>query len=234
MFGSPAPMVDAEIISLAILLLNELGLRDLSLNINSIGCPSCRKAYNEKLIAYFKAHEDELCDTCKSRLERNPLRILDCKSPVCGALAKDAPKLIDFICEECSEHFNTVKSLLDGMGIAYTVDPDIVRGLDYYTKTVFEIASNDIGSQSAVCGGGRYDGLIEELGGAPTPGIGFALGIERLIMVMEKKGLPFGEVAEPKLFVANIGDSAGAYAEKLVYSLRQSGIICEKDRMGEV
>lgn len=231
-FGSPAPMVDAEIISLAILLLNELGLRDLSLNINSIGCPSCRKAYNEKLIAYFKAHEDELCDTCKSRLERNPLRILDCKSPVCGALAKDAPKLIDFICEECSEHFNTVKSLLDGMGIAYTVDPDIVRGLDYYTKTVFEIASNDIGSQSAVCGGGRYDGLIEELGGAPTPGIGFALGIERLIMVMEKKGLPFGEVAEPKLFVANIGDSAGAYAEKLVYSLRQSGIICEKDRMG--
>lgn len=231
-FGSPAPTVDAEIISLAILLLNELGLRDLSLNINSIGCPSCRKAYNEKLIAYFKAHEDELCDTCKSRLERNPLRILDCKSPVCGALAKDAPKLIDFICEECSEHFNTVKSLLDGMGIAYTVDPDIVRGLDYYTKTVFEIASNDIGSQSAVCGGGRYDGLIEELGGAPTPGIGFALGIERLIMVMEKKGLSFGEAEAPKLFVANIGDSAGAYAEKLVYSLRQSGIICEKDRMG--
>ena len=231
-FGSPAPTVDAEIISLAILLLNELGLRDLSLNINSIGCPSCRKAYNEKLIAYFKAHEDELCDTCKSRLERNPLRILDCKSPVCGALAKDAPKLIDFICEECSEHFNTVKSLLDGMGIAYTVDPDIVRGLDYYTKTVFEIASNDIGSQSAVCGGGRYDGLIEELGGAPTPGIGFALWIERLIMVMEKKGLSFGEAEAPKLFVANIGDSAGAYAEKLVYSLRQSGIICEKDRMG--
>lgn len=231
-FGSPAPTVDAEIISLAILLLNELGLRDLSLNINSIGCPSCRKAYNEKLIAYFKAHEDELCDTCKSRLERNPLRILDCKSPVCGALAKDAPKLIDFICEECSEHFNTVKSLLDGMGIAYTVDPDIVRGLDYYTKTVFEIASNDIGSQSAVCGGGRYDGLIEELGGAPTPGIGFALGIERLIMVMDKKGLSFGEAEAPKLFVANIGDSAGAYAEKLVYSLRQSGIICEKDRMG--
>ena len=231
-FGSPAPTVDAEIISMAILLLNELGLRDLSLNINSIGCPSCRKAYNEKLIAYFKAHEDELCDTCKSRLERNPLRILDCKSPVCGALAKDAPKLIDFICEECSEHFNTVKSLLDGMGIAYTVDPDIVRGLDYYTKTVFEIASNDIGSQSAVCGGGRYDGLIEELGGAPTPGIGFALGIERLIMVMDKKGLSFGEAEAPKLFVANIGDSAGAYAEKLVYSLRQSGIICEKDRMG--
>lgn len=231
-FGSPAPTVDAEIISMAILLLNELGLRDLSLNINSIGCPSCRKAYNEKLIAYFKAHEDELCDTCKSRLERNPLRILDCKSTVCGALAKDAPKLIDYICEECSEHFNTVKSLLDGMGIAYTVDPDIVRGLDYYTKTVFEIASNDIGSQSAVCGGGRYDGLIEELGGAPTPGIGFALGIERLIMVMEKKGLSFGEAEAPKLFVANIGDSAGAYAEKLVYSLRQSGIICEKDRMG--
>lgn len=231
-FGSQAPTVDAEIISLAMLFLSELGLQELALNINSIGCPECRKAYNEVLIAYFKEHYDELCDTCKSRLERNPLRILDCKSPICGALAKKAPKLIDYLCSDCREHFDAVKTALDGMGIAYTVDPDIVRGLDYYTKTVFEITSNDIGSQSAVCGGGRYDGLIEELGGAPTPGIGFALGIERLLMVMEQKGLPFGELEAPKLYVANIGAAADAYAETLVYYLRKNGISCEKDRMG--
>ncbi len=231
-FGSQAPTVDAEIISLAMLFLSELGLQELALNINSIGCPTCRKAYNEVLIAYFKEHYDELCDTCKSRLERNPLRILDCKSPICGALAKKAPKLIDYLCSGCREHFDAVKTALDGMGIAYTVDPDIVRGLDYYTKTVFEITSNDIGSQSAVCGGGRYDGLIEELGGAPTPGIGFALGIERLLMVMEQKGLSFGEVEPPKLYVASIGAAADAYAETLVYHLRKNGISCEKDRMG--
>ena len=231
-FGSQAPTVDAEIISLAMLFLSELGLQELALNINSIGCPECRKAYNEVLIAYFKEHYDELCDTCKSRLERNPLRILDCKSPICGALAKKAPKLIEYLCGECHEHFDAVKTALDGMGIVYTVDPDIVRGLDYYTKTVFEITSNDIGSQSAVCGGGRYDGLIEELGGAPTPGIGFALGMERLLMVMEQKGLSFGEVELPKLFVANIGTAADAYAETLVYNLRKNGISCEKDRMG--
>lgn len=231
-FGSQAPTVDAEIISLAMLFLSELGLQELALNINSIGCPTCRKAYNEVLIAYFKEHYDELCDTCKSRLERNPLRILDCKSPICGALAKKAPKLIDYLCSDCQEHFDAVNTALDGMGIAYTVDPDIVRGLDYYTKTVFEITSNDIGSQSAVCGGGRYDGLIEELGGAPTPGIGFALGIERLLMVMEQKGLSFGEVEPPKLYVASIGAAADAYAETLVYHLRKNGISCEKDRMG--
>ncbi|MBE7026859.1 MAG: histidine--tRNA ligase [Ruminococcaceae bacterium] len=231
-FGSDKPSVDVEIISLAIMYLNELGLNDLTLNINSIGCPECRKKYNEKLIEYFKEHYDELCDTCKSRLERNPLRILDCKSPICGALAKNAPKLIDYICDECSEHFNSVKSGLDAIGISYTVDPDIVRGLDYYTKTVFEVSSNDIGSQSAVCGGGRYDGLISELGGNATPGIGFALGIERLIMVMENKGLSFGEVKAPQLFVATIGKKADIYAEKLVYELRKSGIVCEKDRMG--
>lgn len=231
-FGSQAPTVDAEIISLAMLFLSELGLQELALNINSIGCPECRKAYNEVLIAYFKEHYDELCDTCKSRLERNPLRILDCKSPICGALAKKAPKLIDYLCSDCREHFDAVKTALDGMGIAYTVDPDIVRGLDYYTKTVFEITSNDIGSQSAVCGGGRYDGLIEELGGAPTPGIGFALGIERLLMVMEQKGLSFGELEAPKLYVANIGAAADAYAETLVYHLRKNGISCEKDRIG--
>lgn len=231
-FGSALPTVDTEIISLAIMLLNELGLDDLALKINSIGCPECRKKYNTILKEYFKEHYDELCDTCKNRLERNPLRILDCKSPICGAIAKDAPKLIDYICDDCKMHFDMVKSGLDKMGISYTIDPDIVRGLDYYTKTVFEISSNDIGSQSAVCGGGRYDGLIEELGGASAPGIGFALGIERLIMVMEGKGLTFGKSSEPALFVASIGENADFFAEKLVYDLRRAGIACEKDRMG--
>ena len=232
-FGSSVPTVDIEIISLAVTLLNELGLNDLALKINSIGCPECRKKYNEVLKSYFKAHYDELCATCKNRLERNPLRILDCKSPICGAIAKDAPKLIDYLCDDCKTHFDKVKSGLDKIGISYEVDPDIVRGLDYYTKTVFEISSNDIGSQSAVCGGGRYDGLIQELGGSQTPGIGFALGIERLIMVMEGKNVSFGECEEPLLFVAAIGDLADAYAEKLVYDLRRSGIVCEKDRMGK-
>lgn len=231
-FGSQQSTVDVEIISLAVMLLNELGLEKLALNINSIGCPECRKKYNEILIEYFKQHYDELCDTCKGRLERNPLRILDCKSPICGAIAKDAPKLVDYICDECREHFDAVKTGLDTLGISYTVNPDIVRGLDYYTKTVFEITSNDIGSQSAVCGGGRYDGLIQELGGTQTPGIGFALGIERLIMVMESKELSFGEQEAPMLFAATIGEKADIYAEKLVYDLRKSGIVCEKDRMG--
>lgn len=231
-FGSSSPSVDAEIISLAVLFLNELGLDELTLKINSIGCPNCREKYNEELVAYFKKYYEELCETCKSRLERNPLRILDCKSPICGNLAKNAPKLIDYLCEECSGHFDKVKAALSDMGIQYIIDTDIVRGLDYYTKTVFEIVSNDIGSQSAVCGGGRYDGLIEELGGTPSPGIGFALGLERLIMVLQKKELLSGNCQKPTLFVANIGGEADAYAEKLVFELRKNGISCEKDRMG--
>ncbi len=231
-FGSQSPTIDAEIISLVHLLLEEIGLKSVTLNINSIGCPTCRKAYNEKLIAYFKEHYDTLCDTCKSRLERNPLRILDCKSPICGELAKDAPKLIDHICEECSTHFEGVKNRLDALNIPYKINPDIVRGLDYYTKTVFEFVAEDIGAQSTVCGGGRYDGLVQELGGPETPGIGFAMGIERLILTLESKNAQFDTEINPDIYISSIGDVADLEAEKLVYQLRSGGLYAEKDRIG--
>lgn len=232
-FGSDKPSVDAEIISLATMFLAELGLKNLQLNINSIGCPECRKKYNEKLKAYFNKHLDELCDTCKNRLERNPLRILDCKSPVCSSIGEDAPKLIDHICDDCSAHFETVKKYLTAMGIEYKINPNIVRGLDYYTKTVFEIVSTDIGAQGTVCGGGRYDGLIKELGGDEICGIGFGLGLERLLLTMENQGVKFPGTERIKLYVATIGDEADAFAESLVYKLRGKNISCEKDRMGK-
>ncbi len=232
-FGSSQPSVDAEIISLATLFLKELGLKNLELNINSIGCPQCRKQYNEKLKEYFNSHLDELCDTCKSRLERNPLRILDCKSPICSKLAEDAPKLIEHICDDCFAHFEIVKNYLNGMEIEFKINPNIVRGLDYYTKTVFEIVSTDIGAQGTVCGGGRYDGLIKELGGDNTCGIGFGLGLERLILTMENQGVEFPKPERIKLYIATIGECADAYAESIVYKLRGEGISCDKDRMGK-
>ncbi len=231
-FGSQSPTIDAEIISLVHMLLEEIGLTSVTLNINSIGCPACRKAYNEKLITYFKTHYEELCDTCKSRLERNPLRILDCKSPICKEFAKDAPKLIDHICEDCSTHFEGVKARLEALNIPYTINPDIVRGLDYYTKTVFEFVADDIGAQSTVCGGGRYDGLVQELGGPDTPGIGFAMGIERLILTLESQNALIDVTTKPDIYISNIGDAADIEAEKLVYTLRSAGFYAEKDRIG--
>jgi len=229
--GSEEPSVDAEVISLAINVLKELGLTGLKLSINSIGCPICRREYNEKLKAYFNDRIDVLCDTCKNRLEKNPLRILDCKAECCKIIAKDAPKLIEHICKDCKEHFDNVTERITLLGIEYTIDPDIVRGLDYYTKTVFEIISDNIGAQSTICGGGRYDGLIEELGGPKTPGIGFALGIERLIMTIENQNIGFGDIVTPDIYIATIGNEADLYAEKLVYNLRCNGISSEKDRM---
>ncbi len=231
-FGSQNPTIDAEIISLVHMLLSEIGLKSVVLNLNSIGCPACRKAYNEKLIAYFKEHYETLCDTCKSRLERNPLRILDCKSPICGELSKNAPKLIDHICDECSQHFEGVKSRLDALGIDYRINPDIVRGLDYYTKTVFEFVAEDIGAQSTVCGGGRYDGLVQELGGPETPGIGFAMGIERLILTLESQNAVPEITMHPDVYISSLGENADIEAEKLVYTLRSEGIYAEKDRIG--
>lgn len=230
-FGASDASVDVEIISLAHTLLDEFGLKNIELNINSIGCPECRGKYNEKLKEYFSSHIDELCDTCKSRLDRNPLRILDCKSPICGKIASSAPKLIDFLCDDCSEHFDKVKTGLDNLGITYKINPDIVRGLDYYSKTVFEFVSNDIGSQSTVCGGGRYDGLISELGGDASPGIGFGMGIERLMLTMENTGAFFPEPEPMDIYIANIGDEAALFAQKLAYKLRRGGIKAENDSM---
>jgi len=231
-FGSKGPMVDVEIISMLSMFLDRLGIKGVELNINSIGCPKCRGEYNKKLLEYFKPNLDNLCTTCKGRYERNPLRIIDCKEEKCKVYTKDAPALLDNLCEECKSHFEGVKEGLENLGIKYNIDKNIVRGLDYYTKTVFEFVSNNIGAQGTVCGGGRYDGLIAECGGADTPGIGFAIGIERLLMVMENQGI---EIPQPKaidVYIATIGENAQKFAQKLVYKIRQEGFSAETDLMG--
>lgn len=228
-FGSDSSATDAEIITLAFDFFKTLGVKDLSLNLNSIGCEKCKPKYNEELKKYFSSHIDKLCDTCKDRLEKNPMRIIDCKSPVCQEVCADAPRMIDYLCEDCDSHFNQLTSYLDKLNIKYTIDPNIVRGLDYYTRTVFEISSDALGAQSTVCGGGRYNGLVEELGGKPTPGIGFAMGIERLILILKSQGIELGESLGPNIFVASIGDNASLTAQKLVYDLRNKGLWAERD-----
>ena len=230
--GSGSASVDAELMSLAMLLYKRLGLKNLKLNINSIGCPKCRKEYNEKLRQYLKPEYDKLCDTCKSRFEKNPMRILDCKSKVCKEIAKGAPVLLDCICDECREHFNEVKSALSSMGIEYFIDPYIVRGLDYYTKTVFEIIADNKNSNSTICGGGRYDGLVEQLGYSPTPASGFALGIERLILTMEEQGIKFPDEDKTDIFIGSFGENSKIFAQSLAFRLRDMGVKCEIDHLG--
>ncbi|MBP3361993.1 MAG: histidine--tRNA ligase [Clostridia bacterium] len=227
-FGAPGPEIDAEIISLALTFLDRVGLKDLTVHINSIGCPVCRKAYNEKLRDFLRPHFDELCDTCKSRFDRNPLRILDCKSEICGSLCEGAPVLLDNICGECREHFEGFKAALSAMGIKYEIDNSIVRGLDYYTKSVFEIISGGF----TVCGGGRYDGLIEEFGGEPTPGVGFGLGIERLIIRLEETGTVIPDETGIDIYTVPLGEKAKAYMPGFALKLRQQGINAETDSIG--
>lgn len=230
-FGSQSPCVDGEIITLAHTVLTELGIDDVTLNINSIGCPDCRKKYNEALKDYFRPHIEsgELCETCRGRFEKNPLRILDCKSPICGKIAESAPVLLDYICDECAQHFEKVKSYLDAVGINYVIDGTIVRGLDYYTKTVFEFKTSLGGAAGTVCGGGRYDGLIEELGGAATPAIGFAMGIERIILALTDNGKMPQFDNLPDVYVANIGDDSDLFATVLTNKLRKAGLRAERD-----
>lgn len=228
-FGTSSPLADAEIISLAKTVFDELGIKDLSLEINSIGCPECRVKYHEALREYFSARKDELCDTCKERLDRNPMRILDCKSPVCSEIAQGAPVVLDYLCDDCREHFETVKKYLTAQNIDFTVNPQIVRGLDYYTKTVFEFVSNSIGAQGTVCGGGRYDGLIEELGGQKTPSLGFGLGLERLMLLMEAQSCEFPEDARPDLFIAALGEKATLKAIDIAKDMRAEGYSCLYD-----
>ncbi len=232
-FGGTSDATDAEIISLAISFFEKLGIKGLKTNINSIGCPVCKKEYNEKLREYFGAHKEKLCETCLGRLEKNPMRIIDCKSEICSEIAKDAPKMIDHLCPDCQEHLDKTTAYLKAMGIDYEIDSSIVRGLDYYTRTVFEITSDALGAQSTVCGGGRYNGLVEELGGKPTEGIGFAVGLERLAMIMERQGLTeqFKPVS-PKLFVCTLGENSDIPAQKLVYDLRKMGCPAERDLCG--
>lgn len=230
--GTASPAADAEVISLAKNFFDYIGVKNLSLEINSIGCKTCRAEYHKALHEYFDSHKEELCGTCRERLDRNPMRILDCKSPVCSAIAKDAPKVTDFLCEECQTHFDSVQSLLNAMNIEYKINPTIVRGLDYYTKTVFEFVSNDIGAQGTVCGGGRYDGLVEELGGPHTPALGFGLGLERLQLLMESQGVAYPEQESCDLYIASMGNNALSLAAKLTTALRGEGFHVEFDVVG--
>ena len=227
-FGADSFSADSEIISLVYTFLRKLSV-DSIVRINSIGCPKCRPNYNEKLKEYFRAHEEELCETCRERLEKNPMRIIDCKSPVCKKIAEDAPRSIDYLCEECHDHFEGVKQSLTDMGIPFEIDKNIVRGLDYYTKTVFEFIGTGLGSQSTVCGGGRYDGLVEQLGGPKTAGIGFGCGLERLIMTAKAAGHNFPEPFSVDVALVSADEEGARHCRKLAFQLRQVGVSCEID-----
>lgn len=231
MFGSEHPQADAEIIALADFFLKRVGLTKLSLNINSIGCRDCRAKFNAALKAYIGENLDKMCGQCRARFDKNPLRIIDCKEEGCRVVSKGAPKIIDFLCDDCKAHFDEVRKKLDDLGIKYDVNPSIVRGLDYYTRTVFEFVSSDIGAQGTVCGGGRYDRLVEEVGGKPTPAIGFGLGLERLLLVLENTGRLNAGEEHTKVYIASTGEAASDFARKIVYELRSSGISAETDLM---
>lgn len=232
MYGSASPSADADVIALAKSYIDRLGLKGIELCINSIGCPTCRAEYHKALKAFFESKKDDLCETCNGRLEKNPMRILDCKSPICSEISKDAPVILDFLCEECSDHFEKLKSYLKAMDIEFTINPKIVRGLDYYTKTVFEFITTDIGAQGTICGGGRYDGLIEEIGGNKTPALGFAMGLERLILTMESQGCDFIQPKKCNLFIVTMGESAALKAISITKELRADGFWVEYDVMG--
>ncbi len=232
MFGSESPAADATAIALGASVLRRLGLKNVKLHLNSIGCKECRPAYREALVSYYKASEDKLCDTCKNRLEKNPLRLLDCKNPDCACLAKGAPKTIEHLCDSCSSKFELLKASLDAMGIEYVVDSSIVRGLDYYTGAVFEFIAEGIGAQSTVCGGGRYDGLVESLGGPALSGIGFGMGITRVILAMREQGLDKIAPTLPKLYVAALGERATVKALAITERLRRDGKYAECDTVG--
>lgn len=230
-YGGAGADTDAEVIKLAYTVLKKCGL-SVKLYINSMGCPDCRKKYNKALKGYFADKLDKLCPTCRERYYKNPLRILDCKEEECKALCKDAPKIIDYLCEDCSAHFKKLQELLTDCGVAYEINPFIVRGLDYYTKTVFEFVTTALGSQGTVCGGGRYDNLISQLGGTPTCGVGFGMGIERLLMLMEAENVIIPERENVKLYIATMGDAAYKKAFEIVSALRDKGVKAEVDHAG--
>ncbi len=231
-FGAGEPAADAEVIALAKSVLSGLGISKLSLQINSIGCPECRRKYHAALKEFFESQKDNLCETCKDRLDRNPMRILDCKSPVCSEIAKNAPVMLDYLCDECAEHFNGVKAHLNAMGIEYSVNPHIVRGLDYYTRTVFEFVSNSIGAQGTVCGGGRYDGLVSQMGGPSVPALGFGMGIERLMLVLESEGVSLPQPKTCDLFISSMGSDAAIKASELCSRLRAEGFCVQSEISG--
>lgn len=230
--GADSPAADAEVISLAYTLFQNLGLKDLVLHINSIGCGKCRPAYRQRLIDYFKEGKEDLCHDCQERLEKNPLRVLDCKEDGPKKLVKDAPNITDYLCEECQKKFDAVKQYLTALGIPYEVDPRLVRGLDYYTNTAFEIQYTPLGAQSAICGGGRYDGLVEEVGGPHTPSVGFAVGLERLLLALEMQKLIPEPVKPGHVYIAALGEDAIAEGMKIQQELRTDGIRADLDLQG--
>jgi len=222
--GDGDPALDAEVIDMACQFFLALGLERWSLNLNSIGCRQCRPQYLAAVKDYYAGHHPELCSDCKTRLERNPLRLLDCKQPSCQAVADSAPRSIDYLCPECEEHFTRLRRYLDLLSLPFVINHRLVRGLDYYTRTVFEIQPEAEGSQSTLGGGGRYDDLIEELGGRPTPALGFAAGMERIVLNLKKQGVPIPALPGPRVFLAYIGDEARGEAVRLAASLRRSGV----------
>lgn len=235
-FGSQDPAVDAEVISLCMDYYARLGLKDLELRINTVGCPQCRKENRRQLQEYLKSRLSDLCPTCQGRFEKNPLRIFDCKSETCGRLVADAPTPADTLCEECSQHFQKVKEYLDLLEIPYIEDRRLVRGLDYYTKTAFEVVAGGLGAQSSIGGGGRYDALVETCGGPPTPGIGFGLGMERIILSLKAQGVSAPQKENSPVFVAALsGGSSEAEIKKgleILYLLRRNGFTADKDYLG--
>lgn len=230
--GASSPLADAEVIAMACEIFHKLGLRDLDLHLNSIGDKNCRPAYRQKLIEFFEGKKDQLCDDCRERLYKNPLRILDCKEEGCKKASIGAPEITDYLCDDCHAKFEAVKHYLDGLGISYTVDPRLVRGLDYYTNTAFEIQYPPLGAQSAVCGGGRYDGLVEEIGGPSTPGIGFAIGLERLLLALEMQNLIPAPKSQKRVYIAALGEDAVAEGFKIQEELRGLGVLTDMDLQG--
>ena len=232
MFGSYSAALDAEVISVAYSLLEELGVKNIELRINSLGCPECRGKYNKTLREFIGGNLEHLCPECKQRFEKNPLRVLDCKNEKCKEIIKDAPSVLDCLDEECTAHFEQLKKILDEMGIKYTVDSGIVRGLDYYTKTVFEFVTTSIGAQGTVCGGGRYDNLIEECGGAKTGAVGFGMGIERLLLTLEAQNGKAEHKKVRDIYIGSIGETGFIKSQAIVYRLRNAGIGADCDTVG--
>ena len=225
--GAKSPLAEVELISLVTALIGKLGLKDAKLHINSIGCPHCKKDYNDALLSYLRKHEEHLCDTCRERMQKNPLRVIDCKNPECKEIVKDAPRTVEYLDAECREHFEELKSLLTELSIPFEVDTGIVRGLDYYTKTVFEFVNSD---GFTLCGGGRYDGLIHEIDEKQDiPSVGFGMGIERILYFLEKEGVELPAMDTPDLYVGILGREAMAKAYGLVNEIRGRGLIVETD-----
>ncbi|MGO1527815.1 MAG: histidine--tRNA ligase [Senegalia sp. (in: firmicutes)] len=230
-YGSESPSIDAEVMSILDNLYKKLGVKGIELQINSIGCSKCRPNYDQALKEFLNEKLDDLCETCNSRFDTNPMRILDCKNDNCQKQLEDAPTMLDYLCDECNQHFDMVKAYLDNLEIEYIVNPRIVRGLDYYTKTAFEFISSEIGAKSTVCGGGRYDGLVEQIGGPHTPAIGFGMGIERLLLTLENNNIELPKDDDLDIFIVTMDEKSKALAMKIIKDLREINISSDLDHL---